>query len=302
MNRYRSIKTLSFAVLCTLILISIQSCTNTSTDMDATAQALNSTQQALVFMGTDMALQSTQDAFKDMDATSQALNSTQQALVFRGTEMALHSTQDAIAAQPETEPTLDMGNFTFTVHNQANYSLCHVLISPSSEPEWLPENMFEINIPPGYYQDFYLDSGVYDIALVDCGEIVVGEEYGVNIPEYTEWTFSDSGFASVQTDPLCGNGVCGDFENSGNCPEDCSAGPTLSVSRDTMCRKCPTTRCPAIGDLQVGEITNVIARGGNIEDWWVVENYGVGGTCWIYTGYASVNGDISSLPYWNWYE
>jgi hypothetical protein len=77
-----------------------------------------------------------------------------------------------------------------------------------------------------------------------------------------------------------------------------SAGPPMiSVSQNTMCRKGPGSSYDAIGDLQVGESTEIVAKysGG---DWWVVENYGASGTCWLYGGYAQIIGDTSALPYW----
>jgi hypothetical protein len=32
-------------------------------------------------------------------------------------------------------------------------------------------------------------------------------------------------FDIKEDEPLCGNGICGDFENPGNCPQDCSSSP-----------------------------------------------------------------------------
>ena len=73
--------------------------------------------------------------------------------------------------------------------------------------------------------------------------------------------------------------------------------PMISVSQNTMCRKGPGSNYDAIGDLQVGETAEIVAQysGG---DYWVIENYGASGTCWLYGGYAEISGDAGSLPYW----
>jgi len=74
--------------------------------------------------------------------------------------------------------------------------------------------------------------------------------------------------------------------------------PMISVPQATMCRKGPGSDYQAIGDLQAGETTEIVGQyaGG---DWWVIENYGVSGTCWLYGGYAQIIGNTSSLPHYD---
>jgi hypothetical protein len=73
--------------------------------------------------------------------------------------------------------------------------------------------------------------------------------------------------------------------------------PQVSVSQDTLCREGPGTSWNAIGDLQLGEVSEVV--GLYDENYIVIENYGASGTCWLYTGYAQISGDTSGLPYWD---
>jgi hypothetical protein len=71
----------------------------------------------------------------------------------------------------------------------------------------------------------------------------------------------------------------------------------LTVSRATLCRKGPSSAYAVIGDLQPGEESQILglyAQGG----WYVIDNYGVGGSCWLFDGYATVSGDTSCLSYW----
>ena len=86
-------------------------------------------------------------------------------------------------------------------------------------------------------------------------------------------------------------------EESNQAPEVVGP-PMLSVSQATMCRKGPGSDYQAIGDLQVGETTEIIGQyaAGN---WWVIENYGISGTCWIYGGSATTSGDVAALPYYD---
>lgn len=72
--------------------------------------------------------------------------------------------------------------------------------------------------------------------------------------------------------------------------------PQVTVSQDTLCRKGPGIGWSVVGDLQIGEVSEVV--GLYDADYIVIENYGASGTCWLYTGYAQITGDTSGLPYW----
>ncbi len=95
--------------------------------------------------------------------------------------------------------------------------------------------------------------------------------------------------------------------SSGSSPadssSDSSAGvelagpPTISVSSATMCRKGPGKDYAGIGDLQPGEVAEIFGQYAD-GDYWVIENYGVGGECWLSGYYAEVKGKTDNLPYY----
>lgn len=87
---------------------------------------------------------------------------------------------------------------------------------------------------------FYFDGSEY-VKLLDTGYKVGSERNGTSIiydisgsgsPVYA---YSDNavGFIirNVALDPLCGNGVCNEFENSFSCPEDCGVNATGTVNQ-----------------------------------------------------------------------
>jgi hypothetical protein len=102
--------------------------------------------------------------------------------------------------------------------------------------------------------------------------------------------------SSGSQDPEDSEAELGGGDNSG---EELAVGsPTLTVSQNTLCRKGPGSEYAPIGDLQVGEETAILGLFAD-GDYYVIENFGVGGSCWIYGGYASVHGNTSNLPYWD---
>ena len=72
--------------------------------------------------------------------------------------------------------------------------------------------------------------------------------------------------------------------------------PMVSVSLETNCRKGPGKVFESVGVLHVGETTQVVGQDG-YGDNWIVRNPDVpGGTCWLWSKYATVTGDWQSLP------
>jgi hypothetical protein len=70
--------------------------------------------------------------------------------------------------------------------------------------------------------------------------------------------------------------------------------PTVTVNLDTNCRRGPGKAYEIIGDLQVGEVGQVI---GNYPeaDYWVIIEPTLGRECWLWGNYATVIGDTSQL-------
>jgi hypothetical protein len=72
--------------------------------------------------------------------------------------------------------------------------------------------------------------------------------------------------------------------------------PTISVSLDTNCRSGPTSNYDRLGLLKVGEKAEVVGRS-EISDSLLIRlpsNPSI--SCWLWTKFASVSGDISPLP------
>jgi hypothetical protein len=162
----------------------------------------------------------------DSAATAQALIATEQALSLLATEQALKATQDAFtadsaAAAVQIQPTDAKEWVTFAVINNSNISVCRVYISPASKGEWSISDSHSVQISPNTTQTFTVLPGVYDLRVDDCSDNKLAEHYSVEIPTYTSWTLTRDSSTADDREPLCGNGVCGDFENPGNCPQDC---------------------------------------------------------------------------------
>ena len=71
--------------------------------------------------------------------------------------------------------------------------------------------------------------------------------------------------------------------------------PMVSVSVDTNCRKGPNPTYDYLGALLVGESAQVLGRLAN-NQWIVIENPDGGANCWLWLQYATVTGDLNSLP------
>jgi hypothetical protein len=223
----------SILLICILFLIGMAcnfSATTNNAEANATAQARQATDQAI-----NLKLTNASVSDPDAQATAAAQNSANQATV---TAEALHilqtanalnakATSDAYASQSNqqnaggqstTNTSSDVG---FEVINQSAYTICRVYFSPPQASDWLVQDSLDTNIPPDYQQTFYVQPGDYDLRVDDCSGISIEEYFNVNIPAYDTWLVT--GDASTSSEPLCGDGYCGDFENSGNCPQDCGS-------------------------------------------------------------------------------
>ena len=71
--------------------------------------------------------------------------------------------------------------------------------------------------------------------------------------------------------------------------------PMVSVSLDTNCRTGPGVAYDYLTTLLVGEEAEVIGKYTSVTPtYWVIKKGSI--TCWLYGQYATVRGDISSLP------
>lgn len=70
----------------------------------------------------------------------------------------------------------------------------------------------------------------------------------------------------------------------------------INVRIDTNCRLGPGKDYEMVGALLVGERTRVVQRS-TVPDYWVVDNPdNPGRTCYLWGGYATLEGDLGSLP------
>jgi hypothetical protein len=122
---------------------------------------------------------------------------------------------DAPVTSGSGETLLELVNYTDT-------TVCWVYLSPSTADswggDWLGDNILE----PGQSITFTVTLGTWDLLAEDCNGGELDSQYAVVIDSPKTWTLSGS--VGGGDAPLCGNGVCGDFENPGNCPVDCGSG------------------------------------------------------------------------------
>ena len=76
------------------------------------------------------------------------------------------------------------------------------------------------------------------------------------------------------------------------------ASPQVSVSVDTNCRTGPGQIYDWIGSLTVGQVADVIAVPLDSRDYVVIKNPN-GGRCWLWLEYATITGDVKTLPQWD---
>jgi len=79
-------------------------------------------------------------------------------------------------------------------------------------------------------------------------------------------------------------------------PPSQSGGITLSVSLDTKCRMGPSKDYPQVSFLLPGQTANVIGRNENNTWYYIEDPKNPGGFCWLWGEYATVQGDMVSLP------
>ncbi len=70
--------------------------------------------------------------------------------------------------------------------------------------------------------------------------------------------------------------------------------PEVTVSVNTNCRTGPGTAYQIIGALVIGQKGIVVGKNSST-GYWIINNPGSTGTCWLYPQYATVSGDTSKL-------
>ncbi len=162
------------------------------------------------------------------------------ALAIQATQLAEPPTQPAVqptkpappeqptqAPAPTNPPAADEQNSTtdFYLVNDSEFTVCYFYFSLSSNSDWGGDQLNNELVYPGESYTLYdVPYGTYDLTLQDCDQNLLYEEYNLNLPTVDTVTIYN-----VNNEPLCGNGVCGDYENPGNCPEDC-ANPSGEVA------------------------------------------------------------------------
>ncbi len=70
--------------------------------------------------------------------------------------------------------------------------------------------------------------------------------------------------------------------------------PQVTVTIDTNCRTGPGTAYDIIGALLVGQVGTVVGKNSST-GYWIINNPGRTGTCWLYPQYATVTGNTANL-------
>jgi len=123
--------------------------------------------------------------------------------------------QSAVASAPATASN---SGISLDLVNDTDTTICWVYLSPSTSDSWGGDWLGSSVIEPGQVFTFTLNAGTWDMTAEDCTSATLDTQYGVNVNGPLTWTLSGT---TGGNEPLCGDGFCGDFENSGNCPQDC---------------------------------------------------------------------------------
>lgn len=70
--------------------------------------------------------------------------------------------------------------------------------------------------------------------------------------------------------------------------------PQVTVSVNTNCRTGPSVQYDNIGSLLVGQVGIVVGKNSQT-GYWIINNPGKTGTCWLYPQYATVSGNTAGL-------
>lgn len=70
--------------------------------------------------------------------------------------------------------------------------------------------------------------------------------------------------------------------------------PQVTVSENTNCRVGPGIPYAIVGALVIGQVGTVVGKNTST-GYWIINNPGKTGTCWLYPQYATVTGDTSNL-------
>ncbi|MCE7858441.1 MAG: hypothetical protein DYG86_01490 [Chloroflexi bacterium CFX2] len=70
--------------------------------------------------------------------------------------------------------------------------------------------------------------------------------------------------------------------------------PQVTVSVNTNCRTGPGTQYDLIGALLVGQAATVVGKN-TATGYWIINNPGKSGTCWLWGQYATVSGNTAGL-------
>lgn len=70
--------------------------------------------------------------------------------------------------------------------------------------------------------------------------------------------------------------------------------PQVTVSQNTNCRTGPGIVYDNIGALLVGQVGTVVGKNSST-GYWIINNPGKAGTCWLYPQYATVSGNTANL-------
>lgn len=70
--------------------------------------------------------------------------------------------------------------------------------------------------------------------------------------------------------------------------------PQVTVSVNTNCRTGPGTAYTIIGALVIGQVGTVVGKNSST-GYWIINNPGSTGTCWLFPQYATVSGNTANL-------
>ncbi len=128
-------------------------------------------------------------------------------------------------------------------------------------------------------------------AVMNAAETIAAQTLAA--PEETEETV----ITEEESTPLPPSGTPTETPTSTIALTATSAVPLVQVSMNTNCRTGPGSIYDWVSALLVDQEAEVVARNAD-SSYWVIQNPGGAGTCWLWGFYATVEGPTENLPVW----
>jgi len=256
MNKIKNFLLKSGLIIIFIVVSFACSFSPNSSDVDVTVQALQITQQAIDLQLTSVASSNARSPDNTNEQAGNLQKPTEEPKILLGEEYRSeeggfsfrriqnysveslpggYTTMLAPNADPFFGPSIELSTEEYDLEGNVDepFEFLKQLYSEGNQINFFNEREITINGKTGKAVDL---SGVINNEEIG-GRIVVlkvsstmdfemvggalSEQWNDLSPLFDSVLASVTFFGPEGNEPLCGNGVCGDFENPGNCPQDC---------------------------------------------------------------------------------